>query len=102
MERKFRNPHPFGGRKSRKEAGEEENEILFWLVDHRLGLGLNVFKVDPVPSQLLTDFGEFKTPSGKKTSPNSSFFLFFPFFLDPSGLFGEDGFYLLTYNIAQS
>lgn len=53
-------------RKSRKEAGEEENEILFWLVDHRLGLGLNVFKVAPVPSQLLTDFGEFKTPSGKK------------------------------------
>lgn len=33
MERKFRNPRPSGGRKSREEAGEEENEIfLGWLI----------------------------------------------------------------------
>lgn len=41
---------------------------FFWLVDHRLGLGVNVFKVALVHSQLLTDFGEFNTPPGKNVS----------------------------------
>lgn len=43
MERKFRNPRPLGGERAGKRQGKRKMRF-FWLVDHRLGLGVNVFR----------------------------------------------------------